>query len=330
MKSLTRNLLLLTAIAVFAYSCNQDDTEDMGAALPEVSVAVTLNGDATTSPVAMQSGDSIGFSISGTAEGGFNTLNVTYSVDGGASEELFTTNRNILQLEAGTQVLPVLNIGTVLGASFVGTTVVFTFEMVDEDNQINTTTVEATVTSPDAKVQTTVIIFAPGDQGFTKTFYSISENTVYTLDEVDNSAQPLSANIDLGYYYGTEANLVSPSIYATWTGLDGIIYGSANDGLPAWGTRNETKFVATSITEVTGITTVADVEVALDGIDFDAATAYIEALAVGDIVAFETENGLKGLIRVIDLLEGFQVGANPNNAEVTGNIELEFILAAAE
>jgi len=332
MKNLLKSSFILLAVASMTFLASCGDEEEPLPDLPTVSVTAEVNGSAATSPFEAQVGDELSFNASTSTAGGFNVIRLYISSDGGTSfSQVGEATRTDLNLEAGTLAANVTLTFTIPDAFEAGDELTFQVEVVDDANQVGTAEVVANVISPDAKVQTAVMLFAPGGNGLTKTFYSVEKNTLYTLDEVDNSSDPLSADIDFGYYYGTEANLVSPSIFVSWTGLGQTVYGSAADGLPAWGTRNETKLVATTITDVTEVSTVADVEAALEGIDFASADAYVEALTTDSpLIAFETAGGVKGLIRVVDLLEGFQVGDEPNNPEVTGNITLEFILATAE
>ncbi len=322
MKQIFQKLLLLTIVGSIGllYSCSDDD--ETPPAAPSLSVSAAIDGGGSLSDGGdVGTGETVTFTVTITAPGGFNTLNVSNGLTA-------TYNRNSQEAEVsedGTSATVTFSAETPSQAG----SITVDFEAVDDDNQTTTDSFSFNVTSPAAKVQTAIILFAPGGEGKTHTFYSISEDMVYSIDDVDATTDPVSGTIDLGYYYGQEANLVSPSVYVSFTGLGDTQYGDANDGLPAWGTRNETKLAETTLTDVTEITTVADVEGAISGIDFTAAGNVMEGLAVGEIYAFETAGGLQGLIRVLSILEGFQVGTDPNDSEVTGNVELEFILAEA-
>ncbi|MFY0599499.1 MAG: hypothetical protein JXR03_07490 [Cyclobacteriaceae bacterium] len=296
---------LVAGSLILSVSCSEDE-EPITALAPSVSAELHVNGSAATTA---QPGDSVSFSLALTAAGGINRV---VALQGGTT--ILDKSRNDLGLDAGETT------GTVVGtitpwpaAADAGNTWKFDFVLVDELGQkSDTTSVSLEIVSPDAKVQTAILLQAPTGDGNSGTFYAIAENEVYTHSDVTGTAEAVSPNIDLGYYFGgeDEASLAAISNYP-----------SAVFDISAWGTKNATKIIETTISleTYTALKTVADVEAEYAKVDFANEDGVTSLLAVGDILAFETVNELKGLIYVSALTEG--AGSN-------GSITLEFILAS--
>ena len=135
--------------------------------------------------------DTFSIIVSISAEVGFNTLNVSGNVTS-------TVNRNDLNLASGTKEVDItfnINSGS-LGEGNID------FEAVDEEGNTATTSFSFIVVSPVAKIQTAVILYAPLGDLSSETFYSIINNETYSRNEVESTADPISASIDFGYYYG--------------------------------------------------------------------------------------------------------------------------------
>ncbi len=122
------------------------------------------------------------------------------------------------------------------------------------------------------------------------------------MNEVNNTSDPISADIDFGYFYGSTdgATLSDPDSYP-------FAYGQA-----AWGTRNSTTFRRTSLTSsaFAEVTNFAAIEAA-----YEAATAAdtdpgIESgLVQGEVLAFATDadktgGSKKGLILINSIVAG--------------------------
>ena len=186
---------MLTVVGSFAflYSCSDDDEDPSAAPTANVVASITAGGSLTDGGDVV-AGETVEFTVNVTAEGGFNTLNVT-----GAVTESFS--RNDLGIEAGTTTAaPSFNYVTDDGE--IGTSLTFNFEAVDDENQ----TVEVSFSfnvvappSPDAKVQTAVLLYAPTGDENSETFYSIADDETYSVNEVEATAGA-SSKIDLGYF----------------------------------------------------------------------------------------------------------------------------------
>ncbi len=321
-KGLINKLMLVGVLSsfVFLYSCGEDDPEVPTAALPTLTITTTPASAATNAEgtmISVEQGTALGIDIVVTAPGGFNA----FRTEGLGSD--LDLSRDALDVSAGTTLveIPTINFNTEMAGEF-------SFDILAVDDigtgQVGRETINIIITppaSPMARTQTTTLIAPPLGNEMSETFYSVSENRTYTLMEVDDAATAVSENIDFGYFYGNEANLVSPSIYVSFTGLGSTVYGNSNDGLPAWTRRNETRMVLTTLTNTSEITTVADVTAAVDGITFDDEELVVEGLEVGQVYAFRTQEGTVGLFTVTTLMGG------NGNAEGTG-ITLDIILAS--
>jgi hypothetical protein len=320
MKNLKNKFLTLATVAsmVFLFSCGDEDVETPAPALPTISVSTTVNGTAATSPLTVYPGDSVGFSVAITAAGGFDSYIIYQSVDGGTATRLVTYTRLDLDVPVGTASVSD-GVGTIVEASSVGSTITFEFEVVDDASQTATAPIVMEVESPAARSYTAILLYAPvGDATANKTsetFFSTSNGSTYSMKTINESSDPLSANVDFGYLYGenTGATLSDPASYP-------FAYGQA-----AWGKRNITTFRRTTLNasafaEVTNFASIEETYAAATAADADAG---IEAgLAVGEVLAFATDasktgGSKKGLI----LVKAFS-----GEATNLGKIELEILV----
>jgi|GEM_PF-537006 len=295
MKRLFQNLLLLSALAstVFMYSCNSNDTETPKPDAPTISVATKVNGTAVTAPLSVVVGDTILFDVSITAAGGFNVYRVSSSVDGGTSSQLLEASRTDLKVDAGTTSVTD-SWTTAFDASFVGKTITLDFEAVDDNSQTGTATLDISVTSPAARSYSTVLLAAPigttTDGKTSETFFSTNTGMKYSMKTILQSSDPLSADIDFGYFYGsgtnqTGATLSDPKSYP-------FAYGQS-----AWGTLNNTTFRRTSLdaSAFTEVATFADIDTAFDAADAADSDPGIESgLVAGEVLAFATDSNKDG------------------------------------
>ncbi|MEP4535265.1 MAG: hypothetical protein ABJ004_19365 [Cyclobacteriaceae bacterium] len=299
-------LVMFLGATIILTSCGDDEETTPQAGLPSISASLHVNGSASSSAMP---GDSVSFSLTATAEGGINRIvalaGTTPILDKSYLDLGLTSGSTTSDVEGSISPRP--------SAADAGTTWEFSFVVVDDLNQVDTTTVSLDITSPEAKVQTAKLLYPPTGDGNSQTFYAIAQNKIYTHSEVIGTAEAVSPNIDLGYYYGGTdmATLSAISEYP-----EGVF------DVSAWGTKNATKLIETSITleTYTALSTVADVEAEFENVDFSAQDGVTSLLAVGDVLAFETVAGLQGFIYVSDLEEG---------GDSNDYIELEFILAAA-
>lgn len=310
MKNLLKSSFILLAVASMTFLASCGDEEDP---LPDAPI-IEVTADAEVAE-----GDPIELTIAITAAGGFDRFTITEGTNNFIGEY---DAEDFQDVEDGA-VTAFTQLISLTGNATAGTTLDFTVLVVDKENQTASDVVSVDIVepaSPVAKVQTTVLLYAPTGDGASASFYSIDDDMTYSIDDVDATTDPVSSGIEIGYYYGAEANLVAPSVFLDFTNLEGE-YSDPTHGLPAWGTRNSTKMVKLTGVSVTETTTVAEVEAAIADVDFDAASNYVEGVLANDMYAFESSTGYSGLIRVVALEPGF---------ESNDYITLEFILTTAE
>lgn len=316
MKNLFEKLFLLSTVfaLVFLFSCGDDDTEDPTPENPTVIVDVKVNGESKASPATVAVGDEITADIDVLAAGGFNVFRVYVVQDGTTKTTLELVRTSLPDIADLTDFETSLEIMASVPDTLAGTSITLEFEVVDDAGLTGSAAdFVLDVEVAEAKVQTAVFLYAPTDNEESQTFYSIALDSIYSINEVEE-LEGASGTIDIGYFYVTEANLAAPSAYSS-------AFEGAYD-ISDWDTRRSTNMVLTDLTDVTEISTVSDVEEVLVGVDFGSeGQTTIEGLEVNQIYAFETEDGLQGLMRVVSIEPGF---------ESNDYIELEFILASAE
>lgn len=310
MKNLLKNSLALLAVSsLFLFtSCGDDDTEEPAPNAPTIIVTSELNGSAATSPFDAEPGDEITFDVTISADGGFNVVRVYSSVDGGTSTKVQELNRLDLNLDAGAASAS-SSFTTTLSAELIGSEVTYEFEAVDDADQVATAEVVVTVNSPEARSYTAKLLAAPlgatADEKTSKTFFSTNTGLVYSMKEVNDSSNPLSADIDFGYFYGsgtggTAATLADPASYP-------FAYGQS-----AWGKRNSTTFRRTDMNAAAfaEVTTFAAIDEKYEAATAADADAGIESgLVAGEVLAFATDatkdgGSKKGLILINSITPG--------------------------
>ena len=245
MKKTIQKLMTCSAVAtsLLLFSCGEDEPVLLDG--PIVTVAATVDSDILAANGEVTAGETVSFSINVTAEGVFNTLRVkgdyteTYSRTPGTAPTTFSQVFEAVTTDA--QIDQILTL---------------TFEAVDDQNIVTSTDFSFTVVSPTARVYSAILLSAPLEDNVgtkaSKTFFSTNTGDRYTMDEVNATTDPISADIDFGYFYGTvkKATLSDPANYP----LDD--YGQA-----AWGTRNSTIFQRTDLTasQFNEIATFADI-----------------------------------------------------------------------
>jgi len=299
------NLLVLSAIIVLA-SCGKDEE----VVLPD-GPTITIVSDqlSATAIYEATAGEVITFSVTVNAPGGFNNYTATSgsqtiiseSKTAGTTETTFTSNRTT---EISTS------------EDFVGQTVTIEVTAVDDNNKTSSVTLEFTVVSAPLTPANVVMLAAPLGDLTATSFYSTNTGEKYAPSAVNASNDPISNDIDFGYYYGStnNATIASPS------GFVGSVFASQ---VELWGTKNETTLLATTLTSTDFIETTTTASLVAK---FDAGTdgsQFRTGLKVGDVVAFQTSStktnspGKKGLI----LIKAINGTFNQND-----NIEIEVIV----
>lgn len=298
MKKLFKNILILTVIASLGLmlSCNKDE-ETFDAPL------LTIESTQLDSEFSFEGtpGEPLSYTVVVTADAGFNTLYKDGAVEASkASGTTPTSFQHPVSYEIPDEV---------------GTYTTEYYAVDEAGQESNRVTVTVVVTSPAARSYSTVLLTPPLDTKDSETFYSTNTGSKYTMNQVNNSGDPLSADIDFGYFYGsnTGATLSDPASYP-------FAYGQSN-----WGTLNSTTFRRTSLTasDFLEVVTWADLDA-----KFEAATAAdgdpgIEAeLAKGEVLAFQTDadktgGAKRGLVLVVDY---------SGEATSNGKIELDILV----
>jgi|GEM_PF-1337834 len=172
--------------------------------------------------------------------------------------------------------------------------VTLNFRVSDDKGKESSVSFKITV-SADYSSFNAVLLAAPLGDFTSKTFFSSSNGSTYTVSE----ARPSSNLIDFGYFFGVtaEASLASPNDYLT-TAYD----------LSNWATKNNTQFKNTSGVDFDALTTAAQIGTAYDAGTFSTdgtspagGATRIYRLAVNQVIGFETSGGKKGIIKVTSI-----------------------------
>ncbi len=288
---------------VFLASCSEDEEP-----LPEPAT-ILLNPDITSFEGVP--GDVVETQVSVSAPAGLVAVTINKTIGTGSPDELMT------ETPATGENQVVFDFSYPLVSEEVGETVVFDIIVEDAASATSATksfTVETS--SPPARSYTTILLFAPLQDKSAKSFFSTNTGTTYSPDSVNATNDPLSADVDFGYYFGANdlASLASPAGYSTLS-----VFGAQVNG---WGTLNDIMFKTTTLgaSEFIEIGTFADIDEV-----YDAATEegnIISGLAVDQVIAFQTDadkagGAKKGVILVKDIQGTF----NENDY-----IELEIVV----
>lgn len=156
------------------------------------------------------------------------------------------------------------------------------------------------------------LLAAPLADGSSNTFISLTDGTIFRIDQ----GEEFAAFWDFGYYFGAsgpsegeEASLASTSAYEEAFGFVDVdaIAGTTelNEAFFALSTRTSADFDAVTVAgDLNSITTPTNQQ--------------INNLEVGNIVEFVDNYGNKGLIRIVEIVEGFG-----SNASMTIDIKVQ-------
>jgi len=310
MKNLFKNISKLFAISLVMVlvSCGSDD-EDVVVTPDAATISITSAQFGSGTTYEATAGETVTFSFTISAPGGFN--NYTVSITG---FNPLTESKN-----AGETITDSFNAGNFdfpVTEANVGSDITVQIDVVDDNNLTSSATLTVTVVSAPANSFSAFMLAAPlGDLSATS-FFSTNTGDTYSPETVNASADPLSNDIDFGYYYGStnNATIASPA------GFESSIFDSQ---VSAWGTKNSTTLLATTLTSANFLesNTWGAIETAFatgsDGSEFRT------NLAEGDVIAFETSStktnspSKKGLI----LIKAINGTFNEND-----NIEIEVVV----
>lgn len=303
MRNIFKKLMMLSAIATlgFLYSCNNDD-EDPAPDAPTLSISAStvVGGTALSTGGDVAATDTVELTISVNAAGGFNTVRITGDYSG-------EVTRTDLGLDAGTTSVSNLVFSLPTSAADEGSTKTVTITAVDDSDQ----TAEETFTfnvvappSPEARAYSAVLLVVPLGDFTGKNFFASTTGEVYSSDDVTSTAESISPIIDFGYYYGQNdnASIASPA------GFESTIFDAQVDG---WNTKNATVLKTTSIgaSEFNEVFSYADIDEVFDAGTTDD-NGVISNLSEGDVLAFETVEGKRGLILITEQNGTFNEGDN--------------------
>lgn len=273
--SLKTLLVLFFASSLFFTSCKKDEntTEPKKPTINFLSSGVT--GDVTVNV-----GET--FTVNWDVQKGDAKLdNVTVLVNGndktgypmtlsGNDKDRFTTTDTFSFNAAGTNTI--------------------IFRAVDADNQATSKTIMVTVKESAGPIESrTAIMFGAQNNGSVGSSYAVGEDMVYKVADAKTNA----AKVDFIYYYGAtnKSTIASPS--------DATVEQFSIFDVTNWAKRNMTHFGATTMSSADFDAITNDAEIVAETQNITNTKANM--LAVGNVVAFETEDGIKGLFRVEEI-----------------------------
>lgn len=153
---------------------------------------------------------------------------------------------------------------------------------------------------PNTTTYESFLLAAPTGDETSETFFSTSSGELYSFNEVVSTTEPVSGTVDFGYFYGNtlEATLLSPD-NGNWTSTVGY-------DMAQWNTLNTTVFRTTNLSpeafDAIASSQGDDIEA-----EFEAGTALgspgrAPNLTADNVVAFQTEDGRFGLVKVVEVV----------------------------
>ena len=178
-------------------------------------------------------------------------------------------------------------------------TSVYTYTI--EDNKGRTTDNSYTITTTSANTGAAINTFSTQLFGSfnnpNPSFFATSTGTRYFR----NTAPANASTIDFVYFYGqsNQATIAAPNDASFGTGANQI----SSLGVHNWSKRNATTFKETALTAATfdATTTDAGITTAYAAGTNTNPVSRASALAAGDVIAFKTEAGKQGLIKVVSI-----------------------------
>jgi len=153
---------------------------------------------------------------------------------------------------------------------------------------------------PDVTTYESFLLAAPTGDETSETFFSTSSGELYSYSGVLSTTEPVSGTIDFGYFYGNtlEATLLSPD-NQNWTATVGY-------DMSQWNSLNTTVFRTTNLSPE-AFDAIASSQGDLIEAEFEAGTAVespgrVPNLTADDVVAFQTEDGRFGLVKVVEVI----------------------------
>lgn len=281
-------------VSIMATSCSKDETTTTILGVPSISLTDSF-GTNTIDTTNFFVKPFMKFSASPSAGTTLDSAKLEIKVNGvpyTADEfmELDSTEKkgmeNTIPVSAFTSKLP-LNVGN---------TLTFIFSVKDSKKQVKSSTLVYTVIKDNGIVASTEIeLGAQSNTTIPYKFLGLANNfTTYTAG-ISGTAKSNSGNIDFVYYYGpTDKNT-----FAAPSNLDGakVVW---NSEINMWPKQNRTKFKVSTLTigEFDSIKNNTKKDDVFANIDFATGTTdKVTSIAVGNVYAFQTASGVKGLAK---------------------------------
>jgi len=277
------NLLLVVLFALtmgFMSSCNPEEADKPSLVVSEVTGATYAQGSVVTYEIIISSNaDLKSFTASPSVVGGDGTGVIVTNPADALTDGTFTSGLNSVTV---TYAYAVPATGIAAGSEI-------SIEFYVEDNDANETVTKSFTVVSSVKHFTAVLMGAQANltEG---SYLDAATGTVYT--QTDAAAN--QALVDIVYYYGSAnaATLCAPNEVTVNGGTGNLTL------CESWTTKNATVFGASTVT-------VTEFDAMIDDSVIAEITGLTESisidLAVDAIIAFETVNGEKGLIKIVAL-----------------------------
>lgn len=300
-------LLSMTMIAslLVVTSCGEDPDAIDETLNPTLEIA----GD-DADQLSFDVGDTINLTFNFNTPRELSSFNYTITVDGVEQSPVFLNPETDLGLTAN-ETAGSIDFDFPVPEGLEGSTVSIMFEVVDQENVSAEAVYDFTVNEENVVSYNAVLLAAPTNDepnSQSETFFSTENGERYSVQEVNQSSETLSATVDFGYFYGsgsadTRATLASPAAYPF----------QALNGFDNWTVKNATLIKPTTMTQSEFIEQGEDAEFIrnlFESSDFstneNATEGRVNRLNEGDVLVFmtapEKEGGSEfGLILVNEI-----------------------------
>ncbi|MGK7396234.1 MAG: hypothetical protein ACNS62_16775 [Candidatus Cyclobacteriaceae bacterium M3_2C_046] len=282
-------IFLLTGV-VFLSAC---DDEEEGPAAP--SISINSQQDISNGEFTGFVSDTLFLGISANTPGGFQSMEVL--VDG-VRDTIYNQPADVGNLSFSADYYYALQAVE---------NITLSFQVLDETGQVEVERIQVMAEAKPTRVYTAVLLAAPTQDLTSETFFSTNSGEVYTVNDVITTNNPISAQIDFGYYYGGTglATLSSPAAYPA------DVYDLADLD---WQNLNQTLLKRTALPVsqyLENENNVEFIEQTFTNATFGSNQGRVTELNIGEILAFQLDavkSAKHGLIRVLDIEAGQGLG----------------------
>jgi hypothetical protein len=278
------SMIGLSALLFFS-GCQKDDDEPQGD--PTINFLVDqgyISGDATL-PVSTEFKVKIAAFMNNETEAKLTGLKISRTFTQAGRADWDTTLS--LNKEENIQYEITFETPSILGSELLE------FQIIDENSRSDE--ISLTITTEEDINSFEMRILGSYDNLTVGSSFASIDGNVYTQQE----AFADQAKIDFLYWWGasTSATIGAPDDVNA-----NLVYGNLTYGLPQWTTKNATRFVGTALTDTDfdAVSVAADIMNAVS----NPSDTRIGQLMESDVLGFETVDGLKGLIRVKEIVAG--------------------------